>query len=85
MAITDLKKVIELKPDDFTAYRNLAIAYTDNKEYDLAIGEYTRGIEMNPKYEVAYKERADLYEKKGDMERARADRAKVQELSGRKN
>ena len=42
------KKAIELKPDEAVYYNNRAIAYYNNKEYDLAIKDYNGAIGLKP-------------------------------------
>ena len=44
------------------------------------MADYTKAIELNPDYVLAYVHRADVYEKKGDRAAALADRVKVTTL-----
>lgn len=44
------------------------------------MADYTKAIELNPDYVLAYVHRADMYEKKGDRAAALADRVKVTTL-----
>jgi tetratricopeptide (TPR) repeat protein len=55
------------------------------KNYDKAITDYTRSMELNPKDPRAYESRANAYEARGEQEKARADRKKHEELTRAKS
>jgi tetratricopeptide (TPR) repeat protein len=63
-----------------TAYRNRAVGHSNKKEYDQAITDLNKAIELNPKYAAAYNDRALAYTNKGDFQRAVADVNKAVEL-----
>lgn len=51
------------------------------KEYQKAIADYTKAIELHPKMAGVYQSRAIAYEAIGEMAKAAADRKKYAELS----
>jgi len=51
----------EINPGDYAAYHTRAIAYYHKGNYDNSISDYTKTIEINPKFSKAYLERAVLY------------------------
>ena len=55
------------------AYYHRGISHYDKGEYDLAIADYTKAIELTPEYPFAYRARARAYRAKGDNDRALAD------------
>jgi tetratricopeptide (TPR) repeat protein len=55
------------------AYYHRGISYYDKGEYDLAIADYTKAIELEPEYPFTYRARARAYRAKGDNDRAQAD------------
>ncbi|QWR77288.1 tetratricopeptide repeat protein [Candidatus Magnetomonas plexicatena] len=65
---------------DAEAYNHAGnVHYTDG-DYDKAIASYTKAIEMNPLFTVAYVNRADAYAARGNRKRAVADYTKAIEL-----
>ena len=65
-------------------YNNRGIAYFDLQNYEQAISDYNRAIEINPKYAEAYYNRGLLYQILDETEKANADFAKAKQL-GLKN
>ena len=49
--------VIQLKPDDVSAYDIRGIAYSKTGEQDLAIKDFTKAIQLEPNYAPAYDNR----------------------------
>lgn len=47
------KKSIQIKPNYFEAYNNLAFCYEEQKQYKLAIENYNKCLEIMPNYELA--------------------------------
>jgi tetratricopeptide (TPR) repeat protein len=62
------------------AYRNRGVAHASKKDYDSAIADYSKAVEINPKYAAAYNDRALAYTNKGDFQRAVADVTRAVEL-----
>ena len=62
------------------AYKNRAIAYSNGKhDYDSAIADFSKAVQLNPKLTEAYIDRGIIYESKHDLDRALADfRAAIQ-------
>lgn len=56
-----------------TAYRNRGKAYFRQREYDTAIDDYDRAIELNPKDAALFDARGSAYYHKADYERAISD------------
>jgi tetratricopeptide (TPR) repeat protein len=59
---------------------NRGVAHHDKGEYDLAISDYTKAIEINPKHAFAYNNRAVAYYFKGEYDKAQEDVHKAQSL-----
>ena len=55
-------------------------AYFKKGQYDQAIADYTKAIELDPKYAEAYKSRGFVYTSKGQHDQAIADCSKAIEL-----
>jgi tetratricopeptide (TPR) repeat protein len=62
------------------AYNNRGLAYGASGYYDLAITDFDKAIEINPKYADAYANRGGAYLGKRDYDRAIADLNKAIEL-----
>ena len=58
-----------------------AAAYNGKGEYDLAIADFGRAIELKPDYAEAYNNRGIAYIRKGEYDQAIADYAKALELN----
>ncbi len=70
-AIEECTRVIERGADaDSTAsaYNNRGIAHYGRGQYGLAIADYTRAVELNPKYYQAYYNRGSAYYGRGQYE-----------------
>jgi tetratricopeptide (TPR) repeat protein len=86
-AIENLTKSITLNGQNAKAYNARGVVYHDraaarNREsdFDLAIADYTKAIELDKNYAGAYKNRAFAYRKKNDLESAIADYTKAIEI-----
>jgi tetratricopeptide (TPR) repeat protein len=61
-------------------YRVLAVAYNETGQYDNAIDNANKAIQLNPNYGDIYLERGVAYMEKGNYRQARADCNKVMEM-----
>ena len=62
-------------------YYNRGTAYGKKGEYDLAILDYTKALELNPWFVQAYYNRAGAYGRKGQYELAILDYTKAIEMN----
>ena len=53
--------MIRLKPKDSKAYYSRGCSYQSISEYDLAIEDYSRAIELNRRFSRAYRSRGSAY------------------------
>jgi serine/threonine protein kinase/tetratricopeptide (TPR) repeat protein len=60
-AIADLKTAIDLKPNEYQAYVNLADAYRRLKKLDLALQQLQHAIQLEPALAQLYRLRARLH------------------------
>jgi tetratricopeptide (TPR) repeat protein len=66
---------------DAKSYNNRGIAYQKKRQYDKAISDYSKAIEINPRYADAYNNRGNAYgEGKGQHDKAWDDVKKAQDL-----
>lgn len=83
-AMTDLNFAIKsnkLDSSDLSyAYRFRGSIYQVKDSLDKAINDLTAAINFNPKDELAYADRADLFRKKGEKDKACMDYRKAAEL-----
>ena len=63
------------------SYSNRGAAYANKKQYDEAISDYSRAIELNPGYATAYYNRAIAYANKRLYGKAISDFSRVVELN----
>ena len=56
------------------------MVYSNKRDWDRAIADFTRAIELNPGYTRAFFYRGVIYKDRGDYARAIADLARVIEL-----
>ena len=65
------------------AYLNRGATYSQKGEFDKAISNYNKAIELNPKFAVAYLDRGFTYSKLGEDDRAISDYNKAIEINPR--
>ena len=64
---------VRQKRREATTHNNHGVAYRDEGEYDRAIEDFTKAIELNPNYAIAYNNRGRVYSDKGEIDRAIED------------
>src|SRR2546430_9879027 len=72
-AVTLYKQAIEADPDYAPALNNLATAYLDLDESDLALAYVSQALKTDPKLASAYNNRGILRAIAGDVRRAEED------------
>ncbi len=73
LAREDLEKAIQLGASSFSAYKYLARIYSDEKQYDKALGALGEMIRLEPKSKESYRERAAVYIALGQNDKALED------------
>jgi tetratricopeptide (TPR) repeat protein len=72
----------EVKKDaDF--YNNQGVAYDDKGQFDKAIANYNKAIELDPKHAMAYYNRGNSYYDKREYDKAISDYTKATEINPR--
>jgi tetratricopeptide (TPR) repeat protein len=71
-AMADFNELIRLLPNGF-AFADRGLVYLDRQEYDRAIVDLTKAIELDPRWTSAYKWRGTAYFYTGRNDRAIAD------------
>ena len=71
----------ETQKNRAVAYTNRGNAYLGKKDYDRAIADYNKAIELEPKLAAAYANRGLAYGAKGDIDGAIADLDKAIDLN----
>jgi tetratricopeptide (TPR) repeat protein len=82
VAIGGCTALIQRNPRDAGAHFHRGNAYSDKKEWDRAIADFTRAIEIDPR-DVAYLVRGNAYHDKKEYDRAVADYSKAIDISPR--
>ena len=65
------------------AYNNRGIAYYKKRQYNEAISDYNKAIELDPKYVEAYFNRGNAYDEKAQYKQAISDFTKTIEINPR--
>ena len=55
------------------AYYNRGLTYFDKGQYDLAISNFSRAIEIDPEHVASYSNRGEVYKLKGQYDKAISD------------
>jgi tetratricopeptide (TPR) repeat protein len=69
------------KLEDAEAYNNRGLTYFDRGQYAWAISDYSKAIEIDPRYAAAYSNRGDAYKITGQYDKAISDFSKVIEIN----
>ena len=73
--------VVSKSPNKARGYLNRGNYYRKNDNNDLAIADYTKTLEIEPKFEAAYQKRGLVYLKEEKYEQASSDFTKAIELN----
>ena len=71
---------VQTELNDAAAYINRGNAYFEKGQYDQAISDYTKALEINPRDAWAYFDRGNAYFEKGEYDKAWEDMHKAQAL-----
>lgn len=74
------KEVLKIDSTNSEAHHNLGLVYNNQKKYELAMEEYSKAIQYNPKNGEAYKSRAQLWFFLGDRDKSCEDYVKAEDL-----
>lgn len=61
LAIDDLQNALDLKPNEYQAHMNLALAYLSRKQFDQALACLDSAIRLGPNEAEAYRARARVF------------------------
>ena len=78
--IEDYNTVVASTPHDAKAYNTLGIVHNNNGEYDLAISNFSKAIELDSEVIAAYNNRGIAYAEKSEFDLAIVDFTKAIEL-----
>ena len=73
---------IAIDPYDAEVYESRGVAESELAQYDKALKDLTRAIEINPRSDGPFMYRADVFEKTGQKDKAGNDRKSQEHLSG---
>jgi len=82
-AVNEAQQVLEQDPLDPYYNANLGHLYHVSRQYDLAIAQHLRAIELDPNYFIPHWLLSLTYAEKGQLDQAIAAGEKASELSGR--
>ncbi|HNY50361.1 MAG TPA: tetratricopeptide repeat protein [Smithella sp.] len=72
-SLTLINQTLRVTKDNYLAHYIRGITYFNLGQYRLAIRDFSKAIELDPAYEVAYLNRGVAYEKTGDFRKAIQD------------
>src|SRR5208282_4616019 len=76
-----IKAGLEMPQNLAIAFNNRGNVHLNLKDYDRAVADYGRAIELNPKYAIAFNNRGFAYRSKGRYDRAIQDYNRAIEIS----
>jgi serine/threonine protein kinase/tetratricopeptide (TPR) repeat protein len=80
--IADCTDALRINSNLPLAYNNRGYAHICLKQFDLGIADCTEAITLDPNLALAYLNRAFGYQQVGEIQKAKADRAKGEQLKG---
>lgn len=72
-AISAYKRSIEIRGDRLDSHRALFYIYKKNNNHEQSLHHINRYIELSGNHPMGYSMRAELYEKMGDLKKAKSD------------
>lgn len=69
-SIAEWSDVIKKYPDCYMAYNNRGLAYYNKRMPDKAFNDYTKAMELKPKYEASYNNRGVIFNDQGLYDKA---------------
>jgi tetratricopeptide (TPR) repeat protein len=79
-----LEKAVHLDPEHGPAYLQLAILYSERKDFSKAISAYQKTIEVSPQFEEAHYRLAQVYRQTGEKAKAQEELQLYDQISKRK-
>jgi S1-C subfamily serine protease len=79
-ALADADEAAWIDANQVRAYFHRGLIHLDRHDWDAAIGDFTRVAELDPFEPAALQERARAFEEKGELEKAKRDRAAAKRL-----
>jgi tetratricopeptide (TPR) repeat protein len=80
IAIKGCSELIRHSPAEASPYYNRGLAYYETGDFDRAIADHTKAIEIDPQRADAYASRGLAYRNKGEFDRAIGDSTKAIEI-----
>ncbi len=80
-AVASFSKGLSASPDSYWLLADRAEAYVELRQYDLALKDYNRMIELRPDAGRAYADRAKVFDRLGQSRQAESNRIKSNSLS----
>ncbi|KAJ1679240.1 hypothetical protein EV182_002448 [Spiromyces aspiralis] len=73
---------VDTDPSQYLSYFKRAATYLSLNNINLAAQDFTRSIELNPRFSKAYEQRASIYIKEGRFGKARTDIERLRSIAG---
>ena len=83
-ALSALNEAFELNSTNAIVYEKLGMLYKAKKEYETALFNYNKAVELDPNNDHALRGRAECYKATGDDAKARADLSQAKKITASK-
>ena len=80
-AIADLLAAIELNPNSYDNYNNLALYLGENKMYDASFKAFEKALQLKPDFDKAYYNRGNIFAQQNNFKNAIDNYKKAIELN----